>query len=99
MSERATLWVRPVGRDLTLTITGESPLRYFSAPPALQVIVAGQAVGRLQPTDDFTWVVTIPAALLSAANEEVVIQSDSSFVPGDGDLRNLALRVYSISVN
>jgi hypothetical protein len=99
MSERATLWVRPVGRDLTLTITGESPLRYFSAPPALQMIVAGQVVGRLQPTDDFTWVVTIPAALLPAANEEVVIQSDSSFVPGDGDLRNLALRVYSISVN
>jgi hypothetical protein len=98
MSERATLWVRGVGRDVTLTLSVESPLRYFPAPPALQMTVGGQTVARLAPSGDFTWEVPIPSALLPAANEEVVIQSDKSFMPGNGDDRNLALRVYSIEV-
>jgi hypothetical protein len=60
--------------------------------------VGGQIVARLAPSGDFTWEVQIPSALLPAANEEVVIQSDKSFMPGNGDDRNLALRVYSIEV-
>ena len=99
MGERSTLWVRSIGRDLTLTISGESPLRYFGIPPALTVTVAGQTVGQLEPSRDFTWNVSIPDGLLQSANEEVVIQSDTSFVPGGGDQRRLAVRVYSISVN
>jgi hypothetical protein len=98
MTERATLWVRSVGRDVTLTMSVESPLRYFQAPPALQMTVGGQTVAQLAPSGDFRWEVRIPAALLPAANEEVVIQSDKSFMPGNGDDRNLALRVYSIEV-
>jgi hypothetical protein len=98
MSERATLWVRGVGRDVTLILSVESPLRYFPAPPALEMTVGGQTVARLAPSGDFTWEVRIPAALLPDANEEVVIRSDNSFMPGNGDDRNLALRVYSIEV-
>ena len=30
VSEQGVLWVRPIGRDVTLRLTGESPLRYFS---------------------------------------------------------------------
>lgn len=99
MSERATLWVRSIGRDVTLTISGESPLRYFPMPPELTVTVGGQKVGQLEPASDFTWNVTIPAGLLQSANEEVIIRSDMSFVPGSGDQRSLALRVYTVSVN
>lgn len=97
MSERATLWVRPVGRDVTVRLSGESPLRYFDTPPDLRAMVAGQTVGRLAPGDDFTWQITVPAHLLSSASQALVIQSDSSFVPGNGDPRNLALRIYAIS--
>ena len=40
-SEQARLWVRPVGRDVVLTITGESPLKYFDAAPNVRVTAAG----------------------------------------------------------
>ena len=36
MSDRASFWVRQVGRDVTLRLSAESPLRYFDGPPALR---------------------------------------------------------------
>lgn len=100
-SERAALWVRPVGRDVTLTLRGESPLRYFDAPPRL-IATANQFLGALSPTDDFEWNIRIPAADLAATNGRVVIESDKWFVPGErdgsADKRHLALRVYSYEV-
>ncbi len=101
-SERAVLWVRPVGRDVILTIDGESPLRYFDAAPALRVTAASRELGRLSPTNDFRWEVTLPAAVLDEAKGSVVVESDKWFVPAerDGipDRRHLALRVYSVAV-
>ncbi|MBA2303413.1 MAG: DUF2723 domain-containing protein [Acidobacteria bacterium] len=99
MSDRATLWVRSVGRDVSLRISAESPLRYFDTPPALRVTVGGRIVSQLSPSADFTWDVKIPAHLLEAGSEAVVIESDRSFVAGGGDQRQLALRVYSIEIN
>lgn len=102
MSERATLWVRPVGRDLTLTIAGESPLRYFDSAPAVRVTVAGRELARFTPTDDFTHQVRLPADLLAGAGGHVVVESDKWFVPAErgesADPRHLALRVYGVSV-
>jgi hypothetical protein len=46
--------------------------------------------------------VTLPAGKLAAAEGRIIIESDKSFVPGGasgGDQRNLAIRVYRISVN
>ena len=45
MSEKARLWVRPVGRDVTLVITGESPRKYFDAAPEVRIL-AGRGRGR-----------------------------------------------------
>jgi hypothetical protein len=102
MSERAVLWVRPVGRDVTLRITAESPLRYFDEPPALRVTVGGESAGQLAPSDDFTWNVTLSAAALTAHEGRVVIESDKWFAPGGssgtGDQRHLAVRVYSVAL-
>jgi hypothetical protein len=102
MAERATLWVRPVGRDITLTLTGESPLRYFDAAPAVTVTLAGRQVGRFNPSADFVQDVVVPADALAAADGRVVIESDKWFVPGEregtADRRHLALRIYSYSV-
>ncbi len=56
-------------------------------------------MSQLSPSADFTWDVKIPAHLLEAGNEAVVIESDRSFVAGGGDQRQLALRVYSIEIN
>jgi hypothetical protein len=101
-SERAELWVRPVGRDVTLTINAESPRRYFDAAPTIRVTIGESEIGRLSPSDDFRWDVTLPAALLAAAGGRVTLHSDKWFVPGDregtADRRHLALRVYGFSV-
>ena len=103
MSERAMYWVRPVGADVSLTITGESPLTYFEAPPLIRVSVAGRELGRFSPSAGFTLSVVLPAPLLAAASGHVVIESDRWFSPADrggsADRRHLALRVFSIGVS
>lgn len=102
MSERATLWVRPLGRDVTLTLAGESPLRYYATSPSVKISAAGRALTSFSPADDFTVEVVIPADVLAAADGHVVLESDKWFVPGErtgaDDRRHLALRIYSIAV-
>jgi len=101
-AERATLWVRPIGRDVTLTLSGESPLTYYEAAPNVTVTISGTRVARFTPSSDFTQEIVLPAAALAAAEGRVVIESDRWFVPGerDGspDKRHLALRIYSYAV-
>ena len=101
-SERSTLWVRPVGRDVTLTMDAESPIRYFDAAPQLRLTIGGTEIARLSPSADFRWDVRLPAAALASAGGRVLLESDKWFVPGDrdgtGDRRHLALRVYSVDV-
>ena len=99
MTDRATVWVRSVGRDVTLRLSAESPMRYYDRPPLIRFTVGGTVLSEIVPAADFTHEVKIPAALLAAGNERLVIESDRSFVPGKGDLRTLALRVYAIEVN
>jgi hypothetical protein len=102
MSERAVFWVRPVGRDVTLTLSGESPLRDFDRAPSVRVSLGGRDLGTFEPAADFMLSVKLPADLLAAADGRVVIDSDRSFSPaargGSADRRRLALRVYSVGI-
>ena len=102
MSEKAVVWVRPVGRDLTLTVSAESPRRYFDVTPSIRLSLAGQELARLSPVSDFTQEVRLPAQLLEAAGGRVIVESDRWFVPADrgesADPRHLALRVYDVRV-
>src|SRR5206468_3817603 len=101
-AEKATLWVRPVGRDVALTLSGESPLRYFDSAPAVTVSVGDREVARFSAFADFTQQIVLPADALAAADGHVVIASEKFFVPADRDgspdKRHLALRIYSYSV-
>ena len=99
MSDRATVWVRATGHDVTLKLSAESPLRYFDSPPRIRFLAGDTVLAQMSPTADFTQEVRIPAAALAAANERIVIESDKSFAPGRGDQRKLALRVYTVEVN
>jgi hypothetical protein len=99
MGPRSEAWVRPVGRDVSLTLRAESPLRYFDRAPVIRVSIGGAAVSELTPDGDFTWQVTLPAAQLAAANGRILIESNESFVPGGGDQRQLAVRVYALRVD
>ena len=102
MSERSTMWVRPVARDVTLVIRGESPLRYFDSAPVITVSAGGRQVSRFSPTADFEQAIVLPADLLKTGAGRVTIESDKWFVPrehdGTADERHLALRIYSYAV-
>jgi hypothetical protein len=101
MSERARVWVRPVGRDVVLTIAGESPLTYFDRAPTVQVTAAGVELARFSPAADFTQQVTIPAKALTISGGLLAIESELWFTPAErgssADQRHLALRIYSIA--
>lgn len=96
-SERAVLWVRPVGRDVVLRVVGESPLRYYDRAPVVRVLVGEREVARFEPSADFTESIILPAEVLEAAAGLVVIESDLWFVPPGPDPRHLALRIYEVT--
>jgi hypothetical protein len=100
-SESSDLWVRPIGRDVTLHIAGEDPRRYFKVTPHLRVVVAGREIAAFDPAGDFDLQATIPAGALAAANGRVTMETSTFFVPGGasgGDQRHLALRIYRVGV-
>ena len=98
MSDRAELWVRPVGRDVVVTLRGASPMNDFDAPPTLRAMVNGREIATLSPRSDFRWEIPIRAADLSP-DGRITIESDKHFVPGEregtADRRRLAVRVFS----
>jgi hypothetical protein len=103
MSERAVINVQSAGTgNVTLRIRGESPLRYFSAPPRLSVRVGERVLAELSPTSDFSTAVAIPIDALAAAGGRVVLTSDRAFVAGEkegtADRRRLAVRIYQLTV-
>jgi hypothetical protein len=101
MSERSDLWVRPVGRPVTLRLSGESALRYYAATPHVRVLIGDREVAAFDPSADFDQAITLPADLLDGAKGHVVVESSKFFVPGaggGGDQRHLALRIYKVSV-
>ena len=101
-AEKAIVWVRPVGRNVTLTLSGESPLKYFDRAPTVTVTVGAREIARFNPSTDFSQEIVLPADVLAAEDGRVVVASDKFFVPaergGPPDQRHLALRIYSYSV-
>jgi hypothetical protein len=102
MSDAAVLQVHDAGRGVTIEISGESPMRYYDSPPLLRVSAGGRIISEARPTEDFALHITIPAAVLAAAQGRVLLQSSDYFIPGDreatADRRHLALRIYSVQV-
>jgi hypothetical protein len=103
MSERAVLAVHTGGHGVTLRIDGESPLRYYDAPPEVAIRVGDRVITTAHPDRDFTIEAAIPVDLLTAAGDRVTLESSRMFVPGEkegtADRRHLALRIYSVQVS
>jgi hypothetical protein len=100
-SEKAALWVRPVGREVTLRLVGEAPVRQLGAVPHVRVLIGDREVAAFDPEGGFDQSVTLPADLLERANGRVVLESSTFFVPaasGAADQRHLALRIYRAGV-
>jgi hypothetical protein len=91
--------VRPVGRAVTLHLSGENPLRYFKTAPHVRVTVGGREIAAFDPAADFEEAVVIPADALEAAGGRVTVETSTFFVNTRvGDERHLALRIYRVSV-
>ena len=102
MAGRAQTFVNSGGRDITVTIAGESPQRYFDAPPRVSVRAGNQVLATAQPFEDFELTVKVPAPVLAAADGLVTIETDKTFVPhersGSPDKRALGLRIFRFEV-
>jgi hypothetical protein len=101
-TDRAETFVNSGGRDLTLTIAGESPLRYFDTAPHVTIRAGTQVLATAQPSSDFTLNVKVPAAALAASDGMLTIETDQSFVPhertGSADRRRLGLRIFDLEI-
>ena len=99
---RAETFVNSAGRDLTLRIAGESPLRYFDKPPHVTIRAGNQVLARAEPSTDFELDVKVPASALAASDGMLTIETDESFVPyertGSPDRRTLGLRLFELTL-
>jgi hypothetical protein len=102
-SAAAETFINAPGRDVTLTLSGESPLRYFDAPPRITIRAGTQVLTTAEPAQDFEITVKIPAAALVASDGMVTIATDRTFVPnersGSPDRRTLGLRIFDLRVD
>ncbi len=102
-TRRAETYVNSAGRDVTLTVAGESPLLYFDTPPNVTIRAGGQVLATAQPSADFELRVKVPAAALAASDGMIAIETDQAFVPaensGSPDRRTLGLRIFRFEVN
>jgi hypothetical protein len=88
--------------DLTLTISGESPVRYFGRSTQLIVRAGSLELARRTLSSDFTEVIAVPAAALAAASGHITFEAGESFVPAErgqgADRRQLGLRIFEIAL-
>jgi hypothetical protein len=95
---RAETFVNTGGRDLTLTLAGESPLRYFDTPSRVVVRAGSQVLATADLSSDFELNVKIPASALAAADGMLTVETNQTFVPnersGSPDKRTLGLRLF-----
>jgi hypothetical protein len=102
-SDRATLRIAGPPRAVRVTLTIESPLRYFAAPATVRARAGERelAVSTLDRTGD--WAFDVPADALAASGGAITIETDKTFVPaernGGSDRRRLGLRVFAIRVS
>ena len=101
-TNRAETFVNNAGRDLTLTLKGESPMRYFQTAPRVTIRAGNQVLATAQPSRDFEITAKVPAAALAASDGMLTIETDQSFVPyersGGPDRRTLGLRLFEFQI-
>jgi hypothetical protein len=99
---RATMVAYAGGGPVRLTLTGESPLRYFDRPSTIVVLVEGREVTRFEASGDFVEAIEIPAGRFTVSPSRVTIEIDQMFVPAERedspDRRQLSQRFFSVEL-
>jgi len=102
-SDRATLRIIGAASPVVITMTVESPLRYFDEPPIVRMSSAGQDLGETRFDGNLVWRVVVPIAALQQSGGRVTIETDRTFVPAQRgpqpDKRALGLRVFAVDVS
>jgi hypothetical protein len=101
-SDRAVLRMVGPTRAVRITMTIESPLRYFDAAAAVKVRAGDRQIASATIDASRDWTFDVPADALAASGGTVTIETDRTFVPaergGGADRRRLGLRVFAIHV-
>jgi hypothetical protein len=102
-SDRATLRIAGPPRTVRMTLTIESPLRYFDEPPLVHVRAGARDIASATIASTREWSFDVPGDALAASHGEMTIETNKTFVPaergGGADQRRLGLRVFSIRVS
>lgn len=102
-SDRATLRIAGPPRAVRITLTLESPLRYFDQAPTVRARAGGRELAVSSIAAGGDWSFDVPADALAASDGAVTIETDKVFVPAEGgavpDRRRLGLRVFAIHVS
>jgi hypothetical protein len=101
-SGRSVLRVLPP-QGVRLRLRGESPLRYFEAPPTVRISANGRTIATAQPADNFEWTYLVPGDDVRAAGGRIVVETSPVYLPGRAegtpDERQLGLRLFDIDVD
>jgi hypothetical protein len=100
-SDRATLRVAGPPRALQLSLSIESPLRYFDEAPLVRARAGARELAVTTIASTGVWAFDVPADALAAAGGTITIETNKTFVPaerGSGpDKRHLGLRIFTMS--
>lgn len=101
-SDRAVLRIAGPSRPVRITMTIESPLRYFDAAPLVKIRAGDREIASATIDSGREWTFDVPAEALAASSGTVTIETDKTFVPaergGGADRRRLGIRVFAIQV-
>jgi hypothetical protein len=102
-SDRATLRIAGPPRAVRITMTMESPLRYFDEAPMVRARAGDRELAASAIGSESEWSFDVPADALSAASGAITIETNKTFVPAERgsapDQRRLGLRVLAIRVS
>jgi hypothetical protein len=89
--------------DVRVSLTGESPRRYFRRPARLIVRAGDTVLAERDLLGDYHEDVCVPGGLLQATHGRLTVATDRTFVPrkrsGSPDARELGLRVFAVDVS
>lgn len=102
-SDRATLRIVGQPQALRVTLSIESPLRYFDDAPLVRAAAGSRELAATTITGARDWSFVAPADALAASGGAITIETSRTFVPaerdGGADRRRLGLRVFAIRVS
>jgi hypothetical protein len=102
-SDRATVRIAGPPRAVRVTLTIESPLRYFDAAPMVRARAGQREIAASAIAESRDWSFEVPADALQASGGAITIETDKTFIPAEGgsapDRRRLGLRVFAVRVS